>query len=150
MQPPPSVLRLTQVLGEIFTRMRTCEKTTLARAGLSLSQARVLSSIASGGETRLSELCMDLRMPKSTVSSSLDHLEKAGLLVRSRYPNDRRVCPIRLTERGRVLVRKIRSGSEGDLTRAAAELTPYQRKTLASALSALLEGLMREPEGTRE
>jgi DNA-binding MarR family transcriptional regulator len=146
MQPPPSVRRLTQVLGEIFARMHGKERMTLARAGLSRSQARVLSSIAAEGETRLSELCTALGMSKSTVSSALDHLERSDLVVRSRRTDDRRVYPIRLTERGRALVRRIRSGAESDLLRAAMELTPYQRKTLASALGALHEGMTHSEE----
>ncbi len=150
MKQPPSVLRLTSVLGEILARMHALEKTTLTRAELSPSQSRVLFSIAAGGETRFSDLCTDLGMSKSTVSASLDQIEKAGLLVRSRRTDDRRVYPIRLTDRGRALVRRVRSGAEGDLVRAATELTPYQRKTLASALTALLEGLSRVEESPRE
>ncbi len=126
------------------------EKAALARARLSPSQARVLSAIGSGRLTRMSELTGNLRMSKSTVSSSLDALEQLSLLVRSRHSGDRRVYPIQLTDRGRSLARRIQQDQEGALIRAAAELTPYQRKTLASALDALLEALVRTEKEHRE
>lgn len=143
MELAPSVLRLTRVLGEILRMMDLNERTTLSRAALTSSQARVLSAVASKRETQLTELSRSLGMSKSTLSSSIENLEQLGLLVRTRKPEDRRVYPIRLSERGRALARRIRMESEQTLGRAAADLTPYQRKTLASALEALQEALAR-------
>jgi DNA-binding MarR family transcriptional regulator len=147
MPPPPSVLRLTRILEEILSTMSQRQRTTLSRAGLSPSQARILSAIASRRKTRMSELTLDLGMSKSTVSSSLESLERMEILRRSRHEDDRRVYPIRLTEKGRALARRLQQDQEGALIRAATDLTPYQRKTLASALDALLEAMDRAREG---
>ena len=149
MQLAPSVLRLTRVLGDILRTMDRYERTALSRAALTSSQARVLSAVASQRETQLTELSRSLEMSKSTLSSSIENLERLGLLTRTRKPDDRRVYPIRLTERGRALARRVRMEREQTLGRAAADLTPYQRKTLASALEALQEALARTGRRSR-
>ena len=139
----PSGLRLTRVLGEILRTMDGYERAALSRAALTSSQARVLSAVASRRQTQLSELSRSLGMSKSTLSTSIENLEKLGLIIRTRKPDDRRVYPIRLSGRGRALARRVRTEREQALGRAAADLTPYQRKTLASAPEALQAALAR-------
>lgn len=150
MELPPSVLRVANVLSEIVEVLDRDAKNALHRAGLSVSQAKVLSAIASERETRLTELARDLAMSKSTVSSCLETLERQDLITRTRQREDRRAYPVRLTERGRVVARRMRRAQDKALVQAANTLTPYQRKTLASALDALLETLERIEKGHPE
>jgi|GEM_PF-3074108 len=143
MDLPPSVVKLTHVLDELLVVMDREEKAALAGAGVNPSQAKLLLTVAERKVTRLTELSQALGISKSSVSASLENLERLGLLSRWRRPDDRRVYPVQLSDRGRALARQIRQQRAQTLTRAAAELTPYQRKTLASALEALLKAFPR-------
>lgn len=150
MDPPPSVLRLAEALDEILGLLARNERTHLGRARLSSSQAKVLAAISASRETRLTELSRDLGLSKSTISLALEGLERSGLLHRARQPNDRRAYTVRLSERGRALARGMLADRRDLIARAASELTPYQRKTMASTLEALLEALSEpgeEPKG---
>ena len=141
MELPPSVLKVTRVLEDILATLDQHEKGALSHAGVNASEARILTSVQSARESRLTDLSRELGMSKSTVSCCLDHLEKMGLITRSREFDDRRVYAVKLTDRGRAVTRKLRQEKEGALAEAASELTPYQRKTLASALDALSDSV---------
>ena len=88
---------------------------------LDLPAAAVLGNVGDAGPLRLSDLAERLCLDVSTVSRQVAALERAGWLVRSPDPVDRRACLLALSTEGRavLLVRR----------RAAAEL-------LAAALPA--------------
>ena len=70
---------------------------------LPLNQARVFQRISSGG-SRLAELAEAAQLPKQTVGSIVDQLERAGYVRRSPDPRDARARLVVITARGRRLV----------------------------------------------
>ena len=71
----------------------------LAEAGVSLLQFRVLRALRRQALT-ISELSPIVMVDPSTLVAVVDALERKGLAVRGRDPNDRRRVPISITERG--------------------------------------------------
>lgn len=67
---------------------------------LSLSQYRVLASIASGDE-RASRIAARLALGKPTISATVDSLRQRGLLTRSGVHEDQRAAALKLTDEGR-------------------------------------------------
>lgn len=72
---------------------------TLAEAGLSLLQFRVLRALSRRACT-LSELSPIMLVDPSTLVAVVDALERKGLAVRGRDPRDRRRVPISATPKG--------------------------------------------------
>lgn len=71
---------------------------------LPLSQARVFERISPDG-SRLSELAQAAQLPKQTVGSVVDQLERAGYVRRVVDPDDGRARLVLLTARGHEIVR---------------------------------------------
>lgn len=75
----------------------------LERRGLSASQVILLFTLQerSGKGAPLGELARQMGVPRSTMTSIADRLERDGLVTRATTPADRRVVLLRLTPRGR-------------------------------------------------
>jgi DNA-binding MarR family transcriptional regulator len=69
-----------------------------------------------------------LSAPISTVSSALDRLERHGLVVRRRIPDDRRVVRVDLTERGRRLAARLQNAHVENCRVMLARLTVEERE----------------------
>jgi DNA-binding MarR family transcriptional regulator len=76
-----------------------------------LNQARliilVLLDSSQSGSMRSSELAARAGVSRATVTGLLDTLEKAGLLARASDERDRRASCVRVTDKGRTLLRKV-------------------------------------------
>jgi DNA-binding MarR family transcriptional regulator len=88
---------------------------------VSLSQVFALHELDTGAPLSQNELARRLRLEKSSVSRLAAELERKGLLVRERDPDNRRLYRLRLTDAGR-----------------AAHRDSAERDALAKALPALL------------
>jgi DNA-binding MarR family transcriptional regulator len=73
----------------LLARLARVAEQTCQSTGISLPQYRLLVS-ASGGSQRASELAAAVGVSRPTLTSLVDGLEQAGLLVRVPVPTDRR------------------------------------------------------------
>ena len=83
-----------RIENEIRLRLRREFKTTLPRFDLMAQLER-----CSGG-LRMSELSQRLMVSGGNVTGITDQLEREGLVIRARYPGDRRAYTVKLTESG--------------------------------------------------
>jgi DNA-binding MarR family transcriptional regulator len=88
-----------------YRAMETAVLDALVQAGhdLPLNQARVFQRIAPEG-SRLAELAQASQLPKQTVGSIVDQLERSGYVRRTPDPNDARGRLVTITPRGQELV----------------------------------------------
>jgi DNA-binding MarR family transcriptional regulator len=82
-----------------------------------------------------------LMLTSSGTTKRLDHLEKAGLIVRGPDPSDRRGTLITLTAAGRKLVDKVTAAHLENERRLLESLSPSDRQRLAGLLRKLMLGL---------
>lgn len=73
-------------------------------------------------------------LDKSTVSPSIDRLEKRGLVERTRTPNDRRFYALHLTAAGRDLLARATERVERQEDTMAAALGPEERRAMLDML----------------
>jgi DNA-binding MarR family transcriptional regulator len=73
-------------------------------------------------------------LDKSTVSPSIDRLEKRGLVVRTRTPADRRFYALELTPAGQQLLARATQRVEAQERAMAAALTPGERDAMIDML----------------
>ena len=115
---------------------------------VSARQASILSHLDSVEPTPVSALAAHLGVTVSTMSISLDRLERQGYIVRARAENDARVRHVRLTPAGERL-RTAQKVLEPRLVRAMlSRLSPAERRVALRGLE-LLGSAARDQVKTR-
>ena len=93
------ISRIKQVGGRLFDRM-------LAEADIDAfngAQGRILYVLWQGDGLTISQLSAQTSLANTTLTSMLDRMEQAGLILREPSPSDRRALLIRLTDKARAL-----------------------------------------------
>jgi DNA-binding MarR family transcriptional regulator len=133
-------------MGELFgaeRRLRGREQQQQPRA-LTHSQLRALIVLGKADEVTAGELARSADLNPASVTAMLDQLEANGIVARRRDGNDRRVCMVSLTGKGRAIVDEKRARWQalwefhlGDLTEK--ELLAALR--VMRTMTELLDGL---------
>ncbi len=76
------------------------------RVGLTTAQVVLLQSVQRLGQVTSTRLAAEASLSQATVTAVLDRLEARGLLERYRSLSDRRIVHARLTEAGRLALRR--------------------------------------------
>jgi DNA-binding MarR family transcriptional regulator len=93
------IAKIHQVSGRIFAKI-------LKEHGIdeiNPAQGRILFALWKKDEIPISELAIETQLSKSTLTSMLDRLEKAGYVTRIRPEKDRRTILLKLTNKDRNL-----------------------------------------------
>jgi len=101
-------------------RMRE-RMTAAVGAGVDLSALRVLARVERAGPIRASDLADVLDLDLSTVSRRVTELEEAGLITRTRDPDDRRASLLEATDEGRAAIERLRTARRSLLEDALAD-----------------------------
>ena len=80
----------------------------LAEAGASLATWVVLYGVERGGWDNQRDLANDLRIEGATLTRHLDRMERDGLIVRTRDPDDRRQMQVDLTPEGHEMFHRLK------------------------------------------
>jgi DNA-binding MarR family transcriptional regulator len=112
---------------------------------VSVSQAFALHELDTGTPLSQRDLAERLRLEKSSVSRMAADMERKGLLVRERDPDNRRTYRLRLTEEGRTLHARMASAFHAHYLRWVAAMTGAEREALVTGLSAFVRVLREGP-----
>jgi DNA-binding MarR family transcriptional regulator len=93
---------------------------------------------------RPTDLSLNQRVSRNTISALLSGLEERGLIERRLDSQDRRAFRIRLTDRGRQIVSEHAPRLIEHHNRLAAALTPVEQNQLIDLLARLYAGLTAE------
>jgi len=86
------------ILARLFARKLNDQ---LAGTGITSSQYPVLVRLEQHKSLTQNELCEQLFIEPSTISKTLDNLEKMGLVMRISGPNDKREKRVELTDKAK-------------------------------------------------
>lgn len=117
-----------------------------AEFNLQPGEFNVLATIRRSGTPYLlspTQLFDATMMSSGGMTARIDRLEKAGLVLRSPNPNDRRSTLVGLTQKGRFLVEDALAAHLENETGLISVLTPKERDVLGELLGKLLTGLNR-------
>jgi MarR family transcriptional regulator, transcriptional regulator for hemolysin len=128
-EPLPRVVVLT---GKII---RAYFEEALTEAGASLATWVVLYGIERGGWDNQRNLAKDLRIEGATLTRHLDRMERDGLIVRTRDPDDRRQIRVQLTSEGRKLYRRLKTTAQRVGRHACRGLTDEDQANLRRILA---------------
>jgi DNA-binding MarR family transcriptional regulator len=106
--------------------------------GLSMAQIHALMYVYHAGESRVAEIGALNEASPAAASQLVERLVRQGLVERSEDPQNRRIKKVRLSERGRRLIREGMSGSHS-LREVMQALPAKQRETVQAALGYLAQ-----------
>jgi DNA-binding MarR family transcriptional regulator len=108
---------------------------------ISMSQAFALHELDNATPLSQQELADRLRLEKSSVSRMAAELERKGLLVRERDPDNQRQYRLRLTDRGRSLHADMASAFHARYEKWVGLMTAAERAALLRGLPALVRAV---------
>lgn len=112
---------------------------------LTLPQYRVLVVLASDGEQRMGLLAERIGVHASTVTRTVERLEKGGWLTRAQAPGNRREVRVRLTEQGASLVVAVTAARSEAIADALERLAPGEQEAVRAGME-LLARAAGEPD----
>ena len=112
---------------------------------VSASQAFALHELGSGPGLSQGDLAERLRLEKSSASRMAADMERDGLLVRERDPNNRRQYRLRLTDRGHAMHRQMASSFHKHYEHWIGAMTQAERSALIRGLRGLLRAVRESP-----
>lgn len=113
----------------------------LAEAGVASPHEIVLLYLDSQGPAAQTELVHYLGRDRSTVTATLQAMERAGLVARRPSPDDKRAMIVQLTGKGTAAVPRARAAWQELERRTTRSLTPLQQSDLLVALTAVRDAL---------
>jgi len=146
-------LRAWQGLTETSALLRhRMDSMLIAESGLSGSEYPILVVLGEAGERALrsSELAEAIGWERSRLSHQLTRMERRGLVRRSRLEADSRGSDVRLTSKGRTLLRDATAThARAVRTQFVNGLTQEQVECLAAIMGALADHLAANPGPVR-
>ena len=144
-RPSTTLDELRVALGELFGAERRLRgRDQQQPRDLTHSQLRALIVLDKSVEVTAGELAKSADLNPASVTAMLDQLEANGIVERRRGSQDRRVCMVSLTDKGRGIVEEKRSNWQdlwethlGDLSEQELSVALHVMRTM----TALLEGL---------
>jgi DNA-binding MarR family transcriptional regulator len=138
---------LPERLGTASSRLNALLRRHLAQAEITISQARTLSTLATRGPQRVTDLALIEQVAQPTMSALVSRLDDHGLVERRPDPGDPKTTLISINKAGLDLWRSIVELRTNLLAAGLKLLSVSERKSLEAALPAL-EHLVDELQGT--
>lgn len=143
----PPAEQLGDLLQEFVNRISHLQGNTLAvltEEAVTLQQVLLLRRLKQLGESSPSELAAVMRMSLPAVSQMVDRLFLLGLVTRVEAPDDRRRKQVTVTEKGELLLARIRRARATEYTAGTARLSRPLRAELTKVLGKALRELPEE------
>jgi len=121
----------------------------LTAAGGSLPEWLILLGLMRGGHDSQSDLAATVGVQGPTLTHHLNGLEKAGLVTRTRLPDNRRVHQVALTEAGRAKFHRLRQAAMAYDARLRQDFTQDELDMLRGLLGRLVANVPAVSEKDR-
>jgi DNA-binding MarR family transcriptional regulator len=133
------ISEIMQSLRRIIKSLQDYYQTVFSHFGITGPQLWALKTINRLGSLSLGELSRGMYLHPSTISGVIDRLEKKGYLVRDRIEKDRRVVRVRLTPKGKMLVRKAPNPVQGKMIYGLRKLKKEKLDLIYESVQRLVE-----------
>ncbi|MFD0359679.1 MarR family winged helix-turn-helix transcriptional regulator [Streptomyces sp. NPDC127110] len=127
------------LVGRVAARGRGLVAEAIAAEGLKLMQHAVLAATAEYGPVAQADLGRRLAVDPKDMVGILNHLQEAGLVLRSPDPADRRKNAVTVTPEGEAALARCATLAEAANEQLLAPLTPAERDTLMALLARVHE-----------
>jgi DNA-binding MarR family transcriptional regulator len=134
------------LFGQIYGRRDQQLAKSLRPFRLSVPQWRVLAALVDLGTCTINRLSDLTVVDRTTLSRTLDRMERDGLVARKRVEADKRSYEMRLTAGGRAMFRCIWPVMSYHNARAIAGLSPRELARLRAILKKIIANVAAPPE----
>ncbi|MHB0913658.1 MAG: MarR family winged helix-turn-helix transcriptional regulator [Armatimonadota bacterium] len=138
---------LLDLFAETLHRITTEEPLRAAGGKVTPSLAGCLQFLLRHGVCSVRDIAEGLSMTYSAASQLTDRLVRRELAARSENERDRRLSEIRLTERGRSIVEKIRLRRVAGMARVLNRMDPEKRANLVGNLENFIAAAIEDEKG---
>lgn len=106
LQKEKTGMDMPREIALIYRNMTAELNSRFSKFGSSYSQVGILKALSDCHQLTQSQICQEQGLDKSTITKTLEHLKKEGLITKSRNPEDTRSYLVSLTQKGEELVQK--------------------------------------------
>jgi MarR family 2-MHQ and catechol resistance regulon transcriptional repressor len=129
--------RLWIVLLRCYHAVSQIAESSIAEAGLCLSDFAALEALMHKGPLTITEIQAKVLLASGSMTAAVDRLERKGLVVRRATPSDRRAKVLELTPQGRRVVESAFQRNARELEAAMAILNGAEKRQLHALLKKL-------------
>ncbi|MGW7332552.1 MarR family winged helix-turn-helix transcriptional regulator [Streptomyces sp. NPDC054840] len=126
-------------VGRVAARGRELVAAAIAAEGLKLMHHAVLAATAEYGPVAQADLGRRLAVDPKDMVGMLNHLQEAGLVLRSPNPDDRRKNAVTVTPEGTAVLARCAALAEAANAEFLAPLDPAEQEHLVALLTRLHE-----------
>lgn len=134
------------LFGQIYGRRDQQLAKSLRPFRLSVPQWRVMAALVDLGTSTINRLSELTVVDRTTLSRTLDRMERNGLVARRRVEADKRSYEMRLTAAGRAMFRRIWPVMSYHNARAIAGLSPREMARLRAIIEKMIANVAAPPE----
>jgi MarR family transcriptional regulator for hemolysin len=145
----PSITPIGLFLAQTAKRVGRAFDEALAAAGGSTPTWLVLTALMQGQHRTQAELAAVVGIQGPTLTHHLNAMETAGLVVRSRRSDNRRVHDVALTEAGRAMFHQLRAAAAAHDARLRGPFSLQEIEALRGLLGRMAEAVTPETEKPR-
>ncbi len=131
--------RLCEVFAELVRGYQFRDRESICCHGVSVSQCYTLDALDRNGPLSMGALAGQLYVEISTMTRVVDYLVNNKLATRVTVPNDRRVCHVKISAKGRSLVATIREQLIGEHEQVLRAIPAESREAVITAITKLHE-----------
>lgn len=136
----PEGKRILNSIRQLVRALRLFDREAQSKHGISAAQMFVLHALDQEEVLSLNELADRTATDQSSASVVVQRLVDAGFVTRTPRKDDRRHVELRITARGRTVIRRSPPPAQQKILGAAAELPARDRKAFADLLETFVEG----------
>jgi DNA-binding MarR family transcriptional regulator len=141
---PPAVARNAGfLLSKLSQRATAIFEARLAPLGLRVKHHGVLSIVETRGGESQQAIGECLGIDPSSMVALVDHVERLGLIVRRRDPDDRRRYVFEITDEGRAMLERTRAAATDAEAAVLAGLDDDEQALLRALMTKALAGIQR-------
>jgi DNA-binding MarR family transcriptional regulator len=137
--PDIAISEIMQSLRRIFKAIQDYSLEVSDKFGITAPQLWALKTISKNESLPLGELSKKMYLRPSTITGLIDRLEKRGYVVRDRDQRDRRVVKIRLTPKGKGLVKRGPNPFQGKMIYGLRNLNSGELRSIYDSIRKLVE-----------
>ncbi len=130
--------RLYSAFSDMLRQYQFRDREQICCHGLSVSQCYALEALNQRESMTMGDLAGHLRLKISSITRVVDALVESGLVRRVDDPEDRRVCRVQISAKGRTLVARIQRGLVEEYERVLENVPPASREAVIQAITELL------------
>lgn len=128
---------LWMVLSRCYRAVSQVAESSIAEAGLCLSDFAALEALLHKGPLTITEIQAKVLLASGSMTAAVDRLESKGLVVRGATPGDRRAKLLELTQEGKRVVEAAFHRHAAELEAASAILNGAEKRQLYGLLKKL-------------